>query len=399
VTSRFGSERPLAAAHHQRNQAVAASLKRRAWSGEYTVGDVEQIKNLQLHGVHKIPNIEEMRGADGRCRWVGNREPASQEGLLMFQWLWRLLYESKPAEFRSSFGLAESVEQLRAATKRSVFSALGETAAVGKVSETAVRLQRVVPMFGNSFKPFFIGRFEVRDGVTVLTGRFGLLTIVKVFMTFWLGMAFVFAGGMLLGNFSSPNPVPLFLAFQPFLMLGFGIALIVVGKWLARNDVAWLSNVIERALGNTGKSGAADALANADTGAGPRTLKVVSIVLAASGSMALLGHFPPGYLADGNRGPGRALPMPAFGDWNDAIAAGLLVLSVGIWWRRPWAWWAGFLVIGTSMANALVAMHRQVGIGPPIAIQVIFAVLALGVSVMWGLWWYAQRKHFLWARP
>jgi hypothetical protein len=84
--------------------------------------------------------------------------------------------------------------------------------------------------------------------------------------------------------------------------------------------------------------------------------------------------------------------MPAFGDWNDGIAAGLLVLSVGIWLRRPWA---GFLVIGTSMVNALVAMHRQVGVGPPIAIQVIFGVLALGVSVIWGMWWYAQRKHFL----
>jgi hypothetical protein len=314
----------------------------------------------------------------------------------MFRWLWRLLYESTPAEFRSAFGFDESVERLRSATKRSVFSSLGETAAVGKVTETAVRLQRVVPMVGNSFKPFFIGRFEIRDGLTVLAGRFGLLTIVKVFMTFWLGMAFVFAGGMLLGNFSSPNPVPLFLAFQPFLMLGFGIALVAAGKWFARNDVAWLSSVIEGALGEAGKSGATNALANADTGAGPRTLKVVSLVLAASGAMALLANFLPGHLAYGNRGPGRALPMPAFGNWNDPIAAGLLVLSVGIWLRRPWAWWAGFLVIGTSMINALVAMHRQVGIGPPIAIQVIFCLLALGVSVVWGLWWYAQRKHFVW---
>jgi hypothetical protein len=317
----------------------------------------------------------------------------------MFRWLWRLLYESTPAEYRSSFGLAESVERLRAATKRSVFSALGETAAVGKVSDTVVRLQRVVPMVGNSFKPFFIGHFEVRDGVTVLIGRFGLLTIVKIFMTFWLGMAFVFAGGMLLGKFSSPNPVPLFLAFQPFLMLGFGITLVAVGKWFARNDVAWLSRVIEGALGDAGKSGAVETSAKADTGAVPTTLKVVSIVLAASGAMALLIHFTPGYLTDGSRGPGHAVPMPAFGDWNDAIAAGLLILALGIWLRRRWAWWAGFLVIGTSMANALVAMHRQVGISPPIAIQVIFGVLALGVSVLWGLWWYAQRKHFLWAQP
>ena len=307
-----------------------------------------------------------------------------------------LIYKSTPAEFRSAFGLAESVERLRAATKRSAFSSLGETAAVGKVSEQRVRLQRVIPMVGNSFKPFFIGRFEIRDGVTVLTGRFTLLTIVKVFMTFWLGMALVFAGGMLLGHFSSPNPVPSFLAVQPFLLLGFGIALLALGKWLARNDVAWLSNVIERALGDTGKSGAADALANADIGTGPTTLKVVSIVLAASGTMALLAHFLPGHLADGSRGPGRALPMPAFGDWNDAIAAGLLILALGIWLRRPWAWWAGFLVIGTSLVAPLGAMHRQVGIGPPIAVQVIFGVFALCVSVIWGLWWYAQRKHFLW---
>ena len=308
----------------------------------------------------------------------------------------RLLYESTPVEFRSAFGLAESVERLRAATKRSAFASLGETAAVGKVSEQRVRLQRVVPMVGNSFKPFFIGRFETRDGVTVLAGRFGLLTIVKVFMTFWLGMALVFAGAMLLGYFSSPNPVPSFLAFQPFLFLGFGIALLAVGKWLARNDVAWLSNVIERALGDTGKDKATDASTNADIGANPTTLKVVSIVLAASGTMALLAHFLPGHLADGNRGPGRALPLPAFGDWNDAIAAGLLILALGIWLRRPWAWWAGFLVIATSLVAPLGAMHRQAGIGAPIAVQVIFGVFALGVSVIWGLWWYAQRKHFLW---
>jgi hypothetical protein len=313
----------------------------------------------------------------------------------MFKWFWRLLYESTPAEFRSAFGLAESVERLRAATKRSVFSSLGETAAVGKVSEHRVRLHRVIPMVGNSFKPFFVGRFEVRDGVTLLTGRFGLLTIVKVFMTFWLGMAFAFAGGMLLGKFSSPNPVSPFLAFQPFLMLGFGIALIAVGKRLARNDVAWLSNLIEGALGDR-KSGAADALANADTGAVPTTLQVVSIVVAASGAMALLAHFRPGFLTEGNRDPGRALPMPAFGDWNDAIAAGLLILALGIWLRRPWAWRAGFLVIGSSLVSALVDMHRPAGVGPPLAFQVIFGVLALGVTVIWGLWWYAQRKHFLW---
>ena len=79
----------------------------------------------------------------------------------MFRWLWRLLYESTPAEFRSSFGLGESVERLRAATKRSVFSARGETAPAGKVSETTVRLQRVVPMVGKAVMVGVIGRVMV----------------------------------------------------------------------------------------------------------------------------------------------------------------------------------------------------------------------------------------------
>src|SRR3979490_1785699 len=53
----------------------------------------------------------------------------------MFRWFVRLLYESPPAEYSSAYALAESVERLSAATKRSVFSALAETKAVGKVSE------------------------------------------------------------------------------------------------------------------------------------------------------------------------------------------------------------------------------------------------------------------------
>jgi hypothetical protein len=31
-------------------------------------------------------------------------------------------------------------------------------------------------------------------------------------------------------------------------------------------------------------------------------------------------------------------------------------------------------------------MDRQMGVGPPIVFQVIFGVLALDMSVIWGLW-------------
>src|ERR1039457_4901867 len=113
---------------------------------------------------------------------------SSEKGRGMLRSFVRLLYQSTPAEFRSAYRLAESVERLRAATKRSVFSALGETAAVGTVSESGVRLQRVIPMMSNSFRPFFIELFEVRDGATMLTGRFTVSPVVKIFMTIWFGL-------------------------------------------------------------------------------------------------------------------------------------------------------------------------------------------------------------------
>jgi hypothetical protein len=40
-------------------------------------------------------------------------------------------------------------------------------------------------------------------------------------------------------------------------MVGFGVVLVAVGKWFARNDVAWLSSVIEGALGEPKKGASA----------------------------------------------------------------------------------------------------------------------------------------------
>jgi hypothetical protein len=317
----------------------------------------------------------------------------------MLRWFVRLLYESTPAEFRSAYGLSESVERLRAATKRSVFSALGEAAAVGKVSETVVRLQRVIPMVRNSFKPFFVGRFEIRDGVTVLTGRFSMLTAAKIFMTFWFGMTFVFAAGVLLGKLSSDKPFPSFLVFQPFLMIGFGIALVAAGKWFARNDAAWLSKVIEGALGNTQRSDAMVPQALASFGAQPlpMTLKVASILLAGSGAMSLLFIVLGPQLLANSAGQEETFSPPPFGQWNFIYATLLILLSIGVWRRRPWAWWCGFAVVGTFVWGPLAAMHAHVGVGVPLAIQVIFGVFSLVVAAAWGWWWHAQRKHFVWA--
>jgi hypothetical protein len=303
-----------------------------------------------------------------------------------------LLYDSTPAEFRSAYNVAESVERLQAATKRSTFAAMSEAAAVGKVSPDSVRLQRVIPMVHNSFKPFFMGRFEVREGVTVLTGHFGMTIFVKVFMTFWLVMVALFAGGFLVGSLNAATSYPRQVIIGPVLMLVAGVGLVALGKWFGRNDVAWLSGVIARALDVSGAGAQLRPETTIDAAAVPMVLKVVALFFAASGVMAVFTEFSPTL-----GGTSRVTLQP--GHWNVVYAVSAFVLAMGVWRRRPWAWWGGFLVLGISTITSLITMLVGTQPGLPPIIRLVFGVFALVVVAVWGRWWYAQRKHFLWVTP
>jgi hypothetical protein len=69
------------------------------------------------------------------------------------------------------------------------------------------------------------------------------LPLVKVFMSFWFGICGLFAGAVLLGGFKLQGPNARIFLLQPFLMICGGIALVAAGKWFARNDAAWLSEL------------------------------------------------------------------------------------------------------------------------------------------------------------
>jgi hypothetical protein len=67
---------------------------------------------------------------------------------------------------------------------------------------------------------------------------------LKAFMTLWFGLALLLTAAAVLQSFSTPGRNwhdPLFglLAAATFVQFG---------KWLARNDIAWLSDVIDSAL-------------------------------------------------------------------------------------------------------------------------------------------------------
>jgi hypothetical protein len=307
----------------------------------------------------------------------------------MVRLLYEFLYGSTPTEFKSACDLKASVERLRAATKRSAFSALAQAAAVGPVKENRVRLQRVIPMVHNSFKPFFFGRFETRlDGV-YLVGKFSLLPLVKVFMTFWLGTTVVM--GVVIGAGAQSQGGSLWGMLGCFGMTAFGVGLIAFGKWLARNDVEWLSNVIRMALQPAEPAGTALTSMVRSEAETPMVLKVSAGFLLLAGAVNLASVYgnwmPKGRVASQFDGPFLRMAI--------AVASVvMIVLAIGIYRRRLLAWRLGLVFLAASAVISLLQILIFNSFPEPMGLKIGECVAMLVVFAFWARWWYAQRIHF-----
>ncbi len=317
----------------------------------------------------------------------------------MFNWLKTIFASPEIVEFASTFGMEESVARLKSATRQSMFGSLAKQEAVGTVKQNRVSLYRVIPMVQNSFKPVFRGRFVERDGKVILTGRFSMHLLVKIFMTIWFGGVIFGCLGAIATEIAKPNPAQAPFQLIPFGMLAAAIAMIRVGKWFARNDEAWLSNVISRALGQTSDAGQAPD-SDKPTQQRPMVLKVVSGVLCLSAAMALFFSFAGPQFAATGGGLGAMHQLPALYSGNLAIAYGvfMLVLAYGVFKRHMLAWRAGLALIALGWAYSVFDLFTRFGdesVPMPPVIQYVFAAFSAIVMLIWWRWWYAQRIHFL----
>jgi hypothetical protein len=309
----------------------------------------------------------------------------------MIRWFVNLIYGSISVEWESAYGLEESVSRLRAATKRSVFSALAEPAAVGTVTGSRVKLQRVIPMFRNSFKPFLVGQFVKRGEHVFLVGRFTMHSFVKVFMTVWFGFLVVFGVTAPFAQTVSRSGSFAFV-FAPITMCGFGVGLVWFGKWLARNDAAWLADVVKRAIGATaGSSDGAQTIPAAT--ASPVFAGRSMVVIVTAGVLGLMAAMNLAVVVSGMRSAGWD---PSFRYAAAAEGALLLAIAVGVFMRSRIAWMAGFLMIASAWVYTVASLFLMNDkMGPPLAIKIVFAGFGLLVTAYWGRWWYAQRVHFV----
>lgn len=314
----------------------------------------------------------------------------------MFRWMRELWVGSDLVEFESSFGLTESVERLKAATRRWSMFAFSREAAVGTVTESRVSLQRVIPMVRNSFKPLFVGRFQVRQNQVVLTGRFALHWSVKLFMGFWFGFC---AFHTALALFAAvPAPHTTLLPLGGLAMITCGIGVVRICMWFSRNDQAWLSDVIRTALSNqvaiASKGLPPDELRSSPKRP-PTVIVIVTAVLALQGLMFCVSA-----ITD---------IQPSLGDPSGSVfthyadvrlrylsviyGAVMLPLAFDVYRQRMFAWRMGFLALfGGAALQALGLLARE-DLGNARQ-TIIFCVASLVITIVWGCWWYAQRVHF-----
>jgi hypothetical protein len=114
---------------------------------------------------------------------------------------------------------------------------------VGSVSKDYVRLHKVTPLFGNAFKPIFIGRFQSDSGRVSLVGSFQMGPVGKVITGIFLSFTLLVQVILLPGLFVEGIAV-----FQPLLFLLGGILLILTIKMNSKKDIPWIKEQIDSVL-------------------------------------------------------------------------------------------------------------------------------------------------------
>ena len=154
-------------------------------------------------------------------------------------------------ELVSPLPLDECESRLReAADREGLLSWFGSKPIVGRVSARYIRLRQRIG-YRNSFQTFLIGSLEDCDGGTLFRGRAGMHPLVKGFMAVWFSGVVLFGGiafvtsiqGMLAGG---GQPIG---AIIPAAMLAFGVVLVGVGRWLARDEERFLVSFLAGVIG------------------------------------------------------------------------------------------------------------------------------------------------------
>src|SRR4249919_3374128 len=154
--------------------------------------------------------------------------------------LYELFSRGAEVEFESDYSLTESVERLQEVS-RALSPAIR-----GTVAETYVSIHRADPPMRQDFRPWFFGRFLIRNDRVVLRGGYSMHDGARILLVLWLAAC---AYALWLSVFAAlEDSAPPALPLVPLGLFAAGALMAWFGRRATRSDPAWISDVITRTL-------------------------------------------------------------------------------------------------------------------------------------------------------
>jgi hypothetical protein len=150
-------------------------------------------------------------------------------------------FDSSRVDFASPLRREECVRRLRGVVD-GPWTIVRTHPLMGRVEETSFELRKRING-RNSFQTIARGIFEEESRQTVLRCQFGVRPSVGVFLTAWLAVVVLLGIALvpsaITGLMHGPRPISpdtWMNALGPPLMFCFGIAIVVLGRFFARNE-------------------------------------------------------------------------------------------------------------------------------------------------------------------
>lgn len=153
-----------------------------------------------------------------------------------------------PVAVTSKLDPAEVLRRLQAAVD-SEWTFGGGKDVVGHVGDGGFRLRLRIG-YRNSFQTHMFGAVRAEGRGTRIVARTGMHPFAAVFMTVWISMVGLAAVMVVAGSIET-RPAEAeqgLIVLVPVGMLALGIALVGIGRWVARNERARLIEFLERTV-------------------------------------------------------------------------------------------------------------------------------------------------------
>ena len=129
------------------------------------------------------------------------------------------------------------------------FKLFGDNSLIGHVSPQGARLKKRIG-YRNDFQSQLTARFRQDGAKTIVEGRTGMNDFTLAFLAFWFVVVTPFSLWIAVSGSRGPDAYgeKSLLELLPIVTIAFAVAVVAFGRWLARNEAAFLKAALRSRL-------------------------------------------------------------------------------------------------------------------------------------------------------